>query len=364
MNEAGSPLEIYQAEIALGTLVPDRGQFKVVRRLDSLYRQLLSPAGKRRWYQRFVNRGNRAFKGYYLWGGVGTGKTMVMDIFYQALPGGFAKRTHFHTFMQGILERKNEIRDRQDPLAVIVKEYASDIKVLCLDEFSVTDIADAMILSGLLHHLFRRNMVLVTTSNTRPDDLYRDGLQRARFLPAIELLKTHTHPLNVDGGTDYRMAYLQDRAIFHTPLGDGADTALKDCFSGLVGKNRDNNRTVTIAGREIEIVAMGLGVIWFDFHILCQTHRSKLDYIEIAKQFHTVLLSNIPPLGNDQNDAARRFIELIDEFYDRNVNFVVSSAQPPDRIYTGKRLAEPFKRTASRLNEMSSEHYLSRPHLS
>ena len=364
MNDADSPLGVYQAEIALGALVPDRGQFRVVRRLDSLCRQLLSPAGQGRWYHRFVNRGNRNCRGYYLWGGVGTGKTMMMDIFHQALPDGFAKRIHFHKFMQAVLERKNEIKDQQDPLAVIAREYASDIQVLCLDEFSVTDIADAMILSGLLQHLFKRNIVLVTTSNTRPDDLYQDGLQRARFLPAIELLKIHTHVLNVDSGKDYRMEYLQDRAIFHTPLGTGADIALRDCFDGLAGKNRDGTRTVTIAGRDIEIVALGPGVIWFDFHILCQTHRSKLDYIEIAKQFHTVLLSNIPPLGDDQNDAARRFIELIDEFYDRNVNLVASSAQPPDRIYTGKRLAGPFKRTASRLNEMSAHQYLSKPHLS
>lgn len=360
-----TPLKIYQHSVGLGELNPDSRQLKAIRHLDALFHKLVSNQARGNWFQGLFKT-TKTPKGYYFWGGVGTGKTVLMDMFYQSLPAGLGERIHFHRFMQTVHERKNKIKDHQDPLGLVAASFASQIKVLCLDEFSVTDITDAMILAGLLDHFFRLGVVLVTTSNTEISNLYPGGLQRHRFLPAIALLKKHTVAVHIDNGTDYRMAYLQDNAIFHVPLGEQANLQLAECFNqltGIVNAGVQAN-VMSIFGRDIDIVAVDSGVVWIEFQSLCQTHRSKSDYIEIAKQYHTLLLSNIPPLDAMRDDATRRFIELVDELYDRNVNLIVSSAHPPDNIYTGKRLAEPFKRTASRLTEMSAHEYLSKPHLS
>ena len=366
-----TPLTIYQRSIERGELNPDSAQLNAIRHLDALFHKLVSNQDKGNWFQRLFKPTKEPVQGYYFWGGVGTGKTILMDMFYQSLPEGLSQRIHFHRFMQSVHDRKNQITDRQDPLGMVAASFASKIKVLCLDEFSVTDITDAMILSGLLDHFFRQGVVLVTTSNTEINNLYRDGFQRPRFLPAIALLKKHTVAIHVDSGNDYRMAYLQGHAIFHMPPGQQADSELAKCFNQLTGTvdesvpaNVNSVKVMTILGRDIAIVAAGSGVVWLEFQSLCQTNRSKSDYIEIAKQCHTILLSNIPRLDATRDDAARRFVELVDELYDRNVNLIVSSAHPPENIYTGKRLAEPFKRTASRLTEMSSREYLSKPHLS
>ncbi len=265
--------------------------------------------------------------------------------------------------MQFAHDQKNRIQDQHNPLAIIARKISSESKILCLDEFSVTDIADAMILSGLLNHLFHQGVVLVTTSNVEIDNLYKHGLQRNRFLPAIELLKRRMISVQVDNGRDYRMACLQDDAIFHTPLGGQANLQLTNCFNQLAGRYDKTIRSIAVYGRNIDVVASGPGIVWFEFKSLCQTSRSKTDYIEIARQFHTIFVSNIPPLDSTRDDAARRFIELVDEMYDRNVNMIVSSAQTPQNIYRGKRLAAPFKRTSSRLTEMSTPPYLARPHL-
>ncbi len=366
-----SPLNLYQRHIEQGELHPDVAQYQAIKQLDQLFHTLTSKPGKR--FQRLFKPTQAGAQGYYLWGGVGTGKTVLMDMFYLSLPAGLGERIHFHRFMQHIHEHKHEIKDQREPLGIIAAAFAARIKVLCLDEFSVTDITDAMILSGLLEHLFNRGVVLVTTSNTEIADLYKDGLQRQLFLPAITLLKKHTIAVHVDSGYDYRMAYLREDAIFHTPVGQQADVELANCFKRLTAQKahdtvnayaQTQTNSIVIFGREIAIVAGASGVVWFQFQMLCQTNRSKADYIEIAKQFHTVLLSNIPQLTVTEDDAARRFIELVDELYDRNVNLIVSSAHPPEHIYTGKRLAEPFKRTSSRLIEMSAHAYLAKPHLS
>jgi cell division protein ZapE len=363
VNAPDSPLTRYQHSIKQGILRSDQAQLQAIRRLDSLYNRLISMPPQSSWIQRFRKPSAGTLTGFYLWGGVGTGKTVLMDIFHRCLPAGLAQRIHFHRFMQSVHERKNEIRDQQDPLGIVAVDFASELWVLCLDEFSVTDITDAMILYGLLDHLFQRGVVLVTTSNTRIDDLYRDGLQRTRFLPAIDLLKKHTDEIHIDGGSDYRMEYLQDDAIFHCPSGKNADAELAKCFERLAGKIDENITTISISGRNIDVVAAGPGVAWFDFQSLCQTIRSKSDYIEIARQYHTVQISNIPQMDAAMDDACRRFIELVDELYDRNVNLIVSSATQPEMLYVGTRLAEPFLRTASRLNEMRSRTYLSKPHL-
>jgi cell division protein ZapE len=359
-----TPLEIYQNNLDAGSISPDLGQLEAVGKLDFLHQELASPAPTRKWYQRLSSPERPGVRGCYLWGSVGTGKTMLMDTFFQAQPDSRAHRIHFHRFMQAVHDEKNRIRDHQDPLDIIAGNYASKFRVLCLDEFSVTDITDAMILSGLLNHLFRRGLVLVTTSNSRIEDLYKDGLQRTRFLPAIELLQTHTNEIQVDSGSDYRMAYLKDDAIFHTPLGEESSRALANCFRQLSGKDAYDGKTIVISGREIDTAGHGSGAAWFTFGSLCESSRSSLDYIEIAREFHTVILSDIPRLDSTADDAARRFIQLVDIFYDRNVNLIASSACAPAEIYSGVRLAEPFRRTASRLNEMSTDDYLSRPHLS
>ncbi len=376
-----SPLTIYHTRIEQGELKPDAAQYHAIKQLDSLFYQLITKQDAGNWFQRLFKSDmfkgmlklnpfkppKTPIQGYYFWGGVGTGKTVLMDVFYQSLPAGFGERIHFHRFMQFVHDRKHEIKDRQNPLDIIAASFATRIKVLCLDEFSVTDITDAMILSALLRHFFSHGVVLVTTSNTEIPQLYRDGLQRQRFLPAIALLEKYTIAVQVDSGNDYRMACLQDGAIFHTPVGQQADLALAKFFNQLTGKQRADKtaeRTIPILGRDIPIIATDSGVVWFEFQSLCQSHRSKLDYIEIAKQFHTVLLSNISQLTAMRDDAARRLIEMVDEFYDRHVNLIVSSVHPPERIYSGKRLAQPFKRTASRLTEMSTHGYLAKPHLS
>jgi len=362
-------MRLYQSRVGRGELEMDPAQLAAVQKLDALHRQLIArPATPNRvlaWYRkRFARPDRTMIRGLYLWGGVGTGKTLLMDLFYQSLPDQLARRIHFHRFMQSVHDEKNRVGDRSDPLGIVAGKWASKWRVLCLDEFSVTDITDAMILSGLLRHLFQRGVVLVTTSNTRPENLYQGGLQRDRFLPAIELLENHTDSVKVDNGNDYRMAHLRDEAIYHIHRGDETLSKLRHCFEALTGARSGGRQSITINDRMVEACAVESGVIWFEFAGLCQTRRSRLDFIEIARQYHTVILSDIPQLTASMDDAARRFIELIDELYDRNVNLIASSTRLPDQIYVGKRLAEPFKRTSSRLVEMSSDEYLSRPHLS
>ncbi len=369
MQSTSSLMQTFQARVACGELEMDPSQFAAVQKLDDLHHQLITrPQVSNRllaWrWNRFAPPGRTMIRGLYLWGGVGAGKTLLMDLFYQSLPPRSARRIHFHRFMQSVHDEKTRLRERSDPLDLVAGKWASEWRVLCLDEFSVTDITDAMILSGLLRHLFRRGVVLVTTSNTQPKNLYADGLQRRRFLPAIELLENHTVSVQVDNGNDYRMVHLRDEAIYHIHRGDETTAKLRRCFEGLTGARSSGRQSVTINERAVEVCAVESGVIWFEFAGLCQTHRSKLDFIEIARQYHTVILSDIPQLSATMDDAARRFIELIDELYDRNVNLIASSTRLPEQIYVGKRLAEPFKRTASRLVEMSSDDYLCRPHLS
>ena len=358
-----SPLKRYQRRVADGELRVDRAQLAAVRQLNALHRALIFDAHKPGFVARLLGHRWVQRRGIYLWGGVGTGKTLLMNIFYRALPEGLGRRIHYHRFMQWVHDEKSRIHGRQDPLATIAAQLAKRHRVLCLDEFSVTDITDAMILSGLLHHLLDNDVALVTTSNTRPDDLYRDGLQRRRFLPAIDLIKTRTRVVKVDGGNDYRMDYLRSEALYHVPHDARAVDALWQSFVGLEDNRGDQKDALVLCGREVAVIAAGRGTAWFGFDALCEGNRSKLDYIELSKRFHTVILSDIPVLDADREDAARRFIELVDELYDRGVNLIVSAARRPADLYVGKRLRQPFKRTASRLREMASPDYLARPHL-
>lgn len=304
----------------------------------------------------------QAPRGIYMWGGVGRGKTFLMDLFFETLRFRKKKRIHFHRMMREVHTRLGDLRNQSDPLEVVAATIARDARVLCFDEFYVSDIGDAMILGRLLDGLFRRNVTLVTTSNLPPDDLYADGLQRERFVPAINLLKRHTQVVPLDGGEDYRLRLLQRAGTYLTPLGPDTDRHLLQFFNDVAPGKVTEGRRIDINGRTIETLRAAKGVAWFDFRELCEGARSQADYIEIARWHHTVIVSDVPRLDAQADDAARRFIALIDEFYDRRVKLVLAAAAAAAELYTGSRLAFEFQRTVSRLVEMQSLEYLHAPH--
>lgn len=304
-----------------------------------------------------------AVRGLYFWGGVGRGKTYLVDTFYDTLPFAEKQRLHFHRFMQMVHARLKDVKHQQDPLKIVAAQLAENLRVLCLDEFFVADITDAMLLHGLLAALFERGVVLVTTTNIPPDLLYRDGLQRARFLPAIELLKTHCQVVNVDGGTDYRLRYLERAEIYHSPLDARAEEILAETFRSLAPEPGQPKARLEIEGRFLRTRLLADGVVWFDFAEICDGPRSQNDYIEIARQFHTVLIGRVPVLDWTMENAARRFLNLVDEFYDRNVKLILAAAAPCEAIYAGEKLKFEYQRTVSRLQEMQSKEFLARPHL-
>lgn len=302
-------------------------------------------------------------QGAYLWGGVGRGKTFVMDVFFDALPFDDKQRFHFHRLMYRVHNQLKSLRGESDPIAIIADELAAQTRVICFDEFFVSDIGDAMILGRLLDALFSRGITLIATSNIPPDELYKDGLQRQQFLPAIELLKQHTRVLNVDGENDYRLRVLEQAEIWHAPLDAQAEINLQNYFTAIAPDEGSEGRSMEIHGRDVLTRRRADGIAWFDFAELCDGPRSQDDYIEIARAFQTVLLSRVPQLGMEQENQARRFIALVDEFYDRRVKLIVSAEQPADTIYTGRRLNREFQRTLSRLTEMQSHQYLAQAHL-
>ena len=337
----------------------------MVEKLELLRRRLLrarrlSPP---RWL-RALWRGSRnpAVRGLYLWGGVGRGKTWLMDLFFSSLTFAERRRQHFHRFMHDVHADLAELKHERDPLEHVAEGIARHVRVLCIDELQVTDIADAMILGGLFAGLLRRGVTLVATSNTAPQELYKDGLQRARFLPAIELLQQQLEVLHVGGATDYRLRELTQAGVY-LPAG-AADTParLAALFGRLGGHAVRIGSHIVIEGRSIAVIREGAGVVWFEFAALCSGPRSQDDYIEIAREYRSVIVSGVPVLEASDDDAARRFIELIDELYDRNVTLIVSAAAPPAALYRGERLAAPFERTVSRLIEMQSVEYLAREH--
>ena len=285
-----------------------------------------------------------------------------MDLFFDSLAPGRRQRMHFHRFMQRIHKSLWDLGRTRDPLARIAAEWAAQAEVLCLDEFFVADIADAMLLSGLLESLFAHGVTLVTTSNTEPDRLYRDGLQRAKFLPAIELIKQHTRVLKISGDTDFRLRILEQSEIFHHPLDESAGRVMTAAFDRMTAEC-ELNHDLDINGRNFHARRRGDGVIWFEFEELCEKPRGAVDYIEIARAFNTVMVSNTPQFAEKDANAARRFITMVDEFYDRNVKLLMSAEVPIKELYTGSKLAFEFERTASRLIEMQSHDYLARPHL-
>jgi cell division protein ZapE len=352
------PLERYEALLASGDFQPDPEQRKVAEALDDLH-QRLQVAPPRRWWRRGPPE---PVKGLYLWGGVGRGKTWLMDLFYESLPTDRKLRVHFHRFMARVHADLRQRSQEVDPLPDIARGWANQFRVLCFDEFFVSDIADAMLLAGILQALFERGVTLVATSNIPPGDLYRGGLQRARFLPAIDLIQRHTTVMAVGGDTDFRLRHLQRSELYAWPLDASAERHLAEGFERMSG-DCDLSRILRVNERDLLARRRGDGVVWFDFSELCERPRSALDYIEIARAFNTVLLSNVTVMTAETPDSARRFISLVDEFYDRNVKLLISAEAPIDGLYTGERLNFEFDRTRSRLTEMQSVDYLARPHL-
>jgi len=300
-------------------------------------------------------------KGVYMFGGVGRGKSFLMDCFFQAVPIRRKTRLHFHEFMREVHRELRDLQGTVNPLDVLGQRMAQRYKLICFDEFHVADVTDAMILHRLLDALFKAGVGFVTTSNFHPDGLYPDGLHRDRILPAIGLLKSRLEVINVDNGTDYRQRTLNHIELYHCPLGPQADEAMERTFNELAEAG-DQDAVMTIESRQIRAVRRAGGVIWFDFRTLCGGPRSQNDYLEIASQFHTVLLSNVPQMAVRQASEARRFTWLIDVLYDRRVKLVMSAAVPPEQLYTEGPMSHEFPRTVSRLTEMQSQEFLSLEH--
>jgi len=366
MSGRGTLQQAYHESLRRHGYQPDAAQERAVARLDDLRSRLeAAQADAGGWLARLRRTARLetpAERGIYLWGGVGRGKTFLMDLFHAHLrvPG---TRHHFHRFMKHVHGRLGRIRDREEPLAYVASELARDQRVLCLDELFVSDIADAMILGGLFAALDARGVTLVFTSNAPPTELYRDGLQRSRFLPAIALIERCTETVNVDAGNDYRLRQLETAPLYLDSSDPFAESSLALRFEEIAGEIGEPDGTLAVEGREIRVRRRGAGVVWFDFEAVCGGPRSASDYVEIARDFHTVIVSGVPVFEEGRNDPARRFIALVDEFYDRNVKLVLSAAAPAATLYRGERLAFEFERTRSRLAEMQTHEYLARPHL-
>jgi cell division protein ZapE len=357
----------YARELARHGYAPDPAQLRAVERLEQLRQALERGAPReggllRGWMSRLAGPEEREpVRGLYLWGGVGRGKTFLMDLFHGAL-GVPSRRVHFHRFMHEAHALLGERRALADPLVRVAADMAGDSRVICFDELFVTDVADAMILAGLFEGLLGQGVTLVFTSNSPPQELYRDGLQRQRFVPAIELIERHTEVLSVDGGTDYRLRELERAPLYLDAGAPDAEETLRQRFEAIAGQPGEAGGTIEVESRQVRVRRRAEGTVWFTFADLCGGPRSQADYIEIARTHHSVFVSGVPRFDAARDDEARRFISLVDEFYDRGVKLVVTADAPPAELYQGERLAFEFARTASRLAEMQTHAYLERPH--
>lgn len=362
-----TPWQRYQTDLEREDFSHDPAQEEAVRLLQDLYdRMLASGANRERGLggllRRFRRRHVEPEIGLYFWGGVGRGKTYLVDTFFDCLPFERKLRTHFHRFMQRVHAELAALEGEKNPLEIVADRLADEARVICFDEFFVTDIGDAMILGGLMEALFARGVTLVATSNIVPEKLYENGLQRQRFLPAIALVEKYTRVVNVDGGIDYRLRTLQRAELYHFPLDEDADRSLERSFERLAPEPGKHWERIQVNNRYITCRRLADDVAWFDFAELCDGPRSQNDYIELARIFHAVLISGVPAFGPDRDDQARRFINLVDEFYDRNVKMVMAAEKPLLELYTGGRLEFEFQRTQSRLQEMQSFDYLALEH--
>ena len=375
MMQTMSPLALYQQALENGEYQADEVQRAAITRLDGIYQVLTrnsasaAPAGGG-----LLNRLNKLLgkskndiqtpaQGLYMWGGVGRGKTWLMDMFFRAIPGERKQRLHFHRFMLRVHQELTELQGQSDPLQIVADRFKAETDLLCFDEFFVSDITDAMLLGTLMEALFSRGITLVATSNIPPDDLYRNGLQRARFVPAIEMIKQHCDVMNVDAGIDYRLRTLTSAHLWMTPLGDETTKEMERMFIALAGKPREDHEPLEINHRQLPTLGMAEGVLAMNFLALCGEGRSQHDYIELSRRFHSVLLYDVPVMIYKTEDQARRFLALVDEFYERHVKLVVSAETSLYEIYQGTRLKFEYQRCVSRLQEMQSEEYLRLPHL-
>lgn len=364
-----TPRARYEADIAAGLITADPAQARAVLELERVFQALANGPAKPSsgLFERL--RGQRQqiwvpVRGLYLWGPVGRGKTYLVDTFFDCLAFPQKSRVHFHSFMRRTHDALKRLRQVADPLQTVARRWAGEHRVLCLDEFHVADITDAMLLANLLDALLADGVTIVATSNEAPGELYSGGLQRERFLPAIALMERELEVCELAGAVDYRLRALEQAPVFYRCAAGECTDALERSFRAVTGGAAATTSAIIVEGRPIPTVRRADGVVWFDFAVLCGGPRSAVDYIEIARCYHTLLIADVPRFGADDSDAARRFINLIDELYDRNVNLILSAAAEPEELYAGSRLLKPFLRTASRLREMRSHDYLARPHVS
>ncbi|MCK8287508.1 cell division protein ZapE [Erwinia amylovora] len=370
-----SPLALYQQALDNGEYQPDAVQHAAVARLDAIYQALShagppsAPAGTglfgklHKLLAKSKTDVQAPSRGLYMWGGVGRGKTWLMDMFFRAIPGERKQRLHLHRFMLRVHQQLAELQGHSDPLQIVADRFKAETDLLCFDEFFVSDITDAMLLGTLMEALFSRGITLVATSNIPPDDLYRNGLQRARFIPAIEMIKQHCEVMNVDAGIDYRLRTLTAAHLWMTPPGAETSQEMERMFIALAGKPPRQHEALEINHRQLPTLGVAEGVVAMSFLALCGEGRSQHDYIELSRRFHSVLLYDVPVMLYKTEDQARRFLALVDEFYERHVKLVVSAETSLFEIYQGTRLKFEYQRCISRLQEMQSEEYLRLAHL-
>ena len=371
-----SPTSRYLSALKEGSHQPDDVQQEAVSRLDTIYHELQNKpsvvpqtgGGLRAKFGKLLGKREPvaetvAVRGLYMWGGVGRGKTWLMDLFYQSLPGERKQRLHFHRFMLRVHEELTTLQGHSDPLEIVADRFKAETDVLCFDEFFVSDITDAMLLGGLMKALFARGITLVATSNIPPDELYRNGLQRARFLPAIDAIKQHCDVMNVDAGIDYRLRTLTQAHLWLSPLNAETQQQMDKLWLALAGAMREQMPMLEINHRPLPTLGVENQTLAASFATLCVDARSQHDYIALSRLFHTVMLFDVPVMTGLMESEARRFIALVDEFYERHVKLVVSAVVPLYEIYQGERLKFEFQRCLSRLQEMQSEEYLKREHL-
>ncbi|BET95466.1 cell division protein ZapE [Xenorhabdus taiwanensis] len=370
-----TPSSLYQSALSDGQYQPDEVQRKTVERLDLIHRALINAqprhtpqiSGLKSILGKLFGRSSteqcQPVQGLYMWGGVGRGKTWLMDMFYQSLPTERKLRLHFHRFMLRVHEELTTLQGHEDPLEIIADGFKAQTDILCFDEFFVSDITDAMLLGTLLEALFVRGIALVATSNIPPDELYRNGLQRARFLPAIEQIKKYCDVMNVDAGIDYRLRTLTQAHLYLTPLSEENRQEMRHMFLRLAGREGEPNPILEINHREMPVISSVDGVLAIHFKTLCEDPRSQMDYIALSKLYHSVLLHDMPIMTTLNESAARRFIALVDEFYERQVKLIINADAPMEQIYQGELLTFEYQRCLSRLQEMQSKEYLKLPHL-
>jgi cell division protein ZapE len=352
--------EYYEKELQTRGYQSDPAQRAAVDRLQRCYEEWVEYKSRRsNAFKKLINRPDLP-RGVYMWGGVGRGKSFLMDSFYMIVPVQRKTRLHFHEFMREVHRELEDLKGTADPLDELARRIAKRYRLICFDEFHVSDIADAMILYRLLDKLFENGVQFVMTSNYDPDTLYPDGLHRDRMLPAIDLIKNQLDVINVDAGIDYRRRTLAQVQVYHSPLGATADKALRDAFAKLAAVP-DESPILHIEKRELKALRRADGVVWFDFATLCGGPRSQNDYLELASRFHAVVLSGVPQMSARMASEARRFTWLIDVFYDHKVKLLMSAAVPPEQLYVDGPMANEFTRTVSRIVEMQSKEYLETP---